>query len=63
MNEHYFQLMSAMVQRMGDKDDKPLPQDEADGCLSDEWSDWLCSAEALVYTIRSLHRTVYVALL
>lgn len=33
------QLMSAMIQRMGDKDDDPLPQRAVEGCDSDEWSD------------------------
>ncbi len=33
------QLLTAMVQKMGDKDDDPLPQATMDGCDSDEWSD------------------------
>ena len=35
----YFQLMSAMIEKMGDQDDDPLPQETMDGCDSDEWSD------------------------
>ncbi len=31
--------MSAMIERMGDKDDDPLPQSKLEGCDSDEWSD------------------------
>ena len=34
-----FQLMSAMIEKMGDQDDDPLPQETMDGCDSDEWSD------------------------
>ena len=34
-----FQLMSAMIEKMGDQDDDPLPQEAMDGCDSDEWSD------------------------
>ena len=30
------QLMSAMIEKMGDQDDDPLPQEAMDG---DEWSD------------------------
>ena len=33
------QLMSAMIVKMGDQDDEPLPQETMDGCDSDEWSD------------------------
>jgi len=33
------QLMSAMIQKMGDKEETPLPQENMDGCESDEWSD------------------------
>ena len=33
------QLMSAMIEKMGDQDDDPLPQETMDGCDSDEWSD------------------------
>lgn len=33
------QLLTAMVQKMGEKDDDPLPQETMDGCESDEWSD------------------------
>ncbi len=33
------QLMSAMIERLGDKDDNPLPQSKLEGCDSDEWSD------------------------
>ena len=33
------QLMSAMIQKMGDKEENPLPQETMDGCDSDEWSD------------------------
>ena len=32
------QLMSAMIVKMGDQDDEPLPQETMDGCDSDEWS-------------------------
>lgn len=35
----YCQLMSAMIDKMGDKDDDPLPQETMDGVDSDEWSD------------------------
>ena len=36
----YFpQLMSAMREKMGDQDSEPLPQEDMDGCDSDEWSD------------------------
>ena len=31
--------MSAMIDKMGEKDDDPLPQTTMDGCDSDEWSD------------------------
>jgi len=31
--------MSAMIQKMGDKEETPLPQENMDGCESDEWSD------------------------
>ena len=31
--------MSAMIDKMGDKDDEPLPQQTMDGADSDEWSD------------------------
>lgn len=31
------ELISAMMNKMGDKDDEPLPQDEMDGVDSDEW--------------------------
>lgn len=34
-----WQLMSAMIDKMGDKDDDPLPQQNMDGADSDEWSD------------------------
>ena len=34
-----FQLMSAMIEKMGDQDDDPLPQKTMDGCNSDECSD------------------------
>ena len=33
------QLMSAMIEKMGDQDGDPLPQEAMDGCDSDEWSD------------------------
>jgi coronin-7 len=33
------ELMSAMIEKMGDQDDDPLPQETMDGCDSDEWSD------------------------
>ena len=33
------QLLSAMIDKMGDKDDDPLPQKNMDGADSDEWSD------------------------
>ena len=33
------QLMTAMISKMGDQDDDPLPQEKMDGCDSDEWSD------------------------
>ena len=33
------QLMSAMIEKMGDQDGDPLPQETMDGCDSDEWSD------------------------
>ena len=33
------QLMSAMIEKMGDQDGDPLPQENMDGCDSDEWSD------------------------
>ena len=33
------QLMSAMIEKMGDQDEEPLPQENMDGCDSDEWSD------------------------
>ena len=33
------QLLSAMIEKMGDQDDNPLPQETMDGCESDEWSD------------------------
>ena len=35
----YIQLMSAMIEKMGDQDEDPLPQEAMDGCDSDEWSD------------------------
>ena len=31
--------MSAMIDKLGDKDDEPLPQQNMDGADSDEWSD------------------------
>lgn len=31
--------MSAMIDKMGEKDDDPLPQGSMDGADSDEWSD------------------------
>ncbi len=33
------QLLSAMIGRMGEKEEDPLPQTAMDGCDSDEWSD------------------------
>ena len=33
------QLMSAMKEKMGDQGEEPLPQENMDGCDSDEWSD------------------------
>ncbi|CAI8046126.1 Coronin-7 [Geodia barretti] len=33
------ELMSAMIEKMGDQDEDPLPQEAMDGCDSDEWSD------------------------
>ena len=33
------QLLSAMIDRMGEKEEDPLPQTTMDGCDSDEWSD------------------------
>ena len=33
------QLMSAMIEKMGDQDQDPLPQEAMDGCESDEWGD------------------------
>lgn len=33
------ELLSAMISKMGDKDEEPLPQAAMDGCESDEWSD------------------------
>ena len=33
------QLLSAMIDRMGDKEEEPLPQKDMDGADSDEWSD------------------------
>ena len=35
----FLQLMSAMIEKMGDQDGDPLPQETMDGCDSDEWSD------------------------
>lgn len=37
--QNLFQLLSAMIDRMGDKEDDPLPQHTMDGVDSDEWSD------------------------
>jgi len=31
--------MSAMIGRMGEKEEDPLPQQDMDGVDSDEWSD------------------------
>ena len=31
------ELIAAMITKMGDKDEDPLPQDEAEGVDSDEW--------------------------
>jgi coronin-7 len=33
------ELMSAMIEKMGDQDQDPLPQEAMDGCESDEWGD------------------------
>uniref|UniRef100_A0A1X7U457 Coronin n=1 Tax=Amphimedon queenslandica TaxID=400682 RepID=A0A1X7U457_AMPQE len=33
------ELIAAMINKMGDKDDEPLPQDDVDGVDSDEWDD------------------------
>ena len=33
------QLLSAMIHRMGEKEEDPLPQANNDGADSDEWSD------------------------
>jgi coronin-7 len=33
------ELMSAMIEKMGEQDEDPLPQETMDGCDSDEWSD------------------------
>ena len=31
------ELISAMITKMGDREDEPLPQDDMDGVDSDEW--------------------------
>ena len=31
------ELVAAMINKMGDKEDEPLPQDDVDGVDSDEW--------------------------
>ena len=36
---HFAQLLSAMIDRMGDKEEEPLPQQDMDGAESDEWTE------------------------
>lgn len=47
------ELVAAMINKMGDKEDEPLPQDDVDGVDSDEWvSTSTCS---VILSIKKKH--------